>query len=80
MHDGGGPNSDESQKIATMTCRIYENVLNVLRTELDRNQITLNSLVNHLLKRYVDWLMFEPKVGIIPIAKPIVVELFKKMS
>ena len=47
---------------------------------MDKNQITLNSLVNQLLKRYVDWDMFEPEVGMIPIAKPIVVELFKKMS
>ncbi|ALI36297.1 hypothetical protein NMY3_02096 [Candidatus Nitrosocosmicus oleophilus] len=80
MHDIGNPSSGESKKTATMTFRIDENVLNVLRTESDRGQITLNSLVNQLLKRYVDWDMFEPKVGMIPIAKPIVVELFKKMS
>ncbi len=80
MHEVGNSSSGESKKTATMTFRIDENVLNVLRTESERNQITLNSLVNQLLKRYVDWGMFEPKVGMIPIAKPIVVELFKKMS
>jgi hypothetical protein len=63
-----------------MTFRIDKNVLNLLRTEPDRNQITLNSLVNQLLKRYVEWDMFEPKVGMIPIAKPIVIESFKKMN
>ena len=60
MHDIGNPSSGESKKTATMTFRIDENVLNVLRTESDRGQITLNSLVNQLLKRYVDWDMFEP--------------------
>ena len=62
MHDDGSPTSGESKKTATMTFRIDENVLNVLQTESDRNQITLNSLVNQLLKRYVDWDMFEPKL------------------
>ena len=80
MYDDGSPSSVESKKTVTMTFRIDENVFNVLRTESDRNQITLISLVNQLLKRYVDWDMFEPKVGMIPIAKPIVIELFKKMS
>jgi hypothetical protein len=51
------------KKTAIMTFRIDENVLNVLRTESDRNQITLNSFVNQILKRYVDWDMFEPKSG-----------------
>lgn len=80
MHDFGNSSRDESKKTATMTFRVDENVLNILRSESDRNQITLNSLVNQLLKRYVEWDMYEPKVGMIPIAKPIVVELFSKMS
>ncbi|HYF98898.1 MAG TPA: hypothetical protein VD815_02285 [Candidatus Saccharimonadales bacterium] len=80
MYDTYTPNFGESKKTATMTFRIDENVLRILRSESDRNQITLNSLVNQLLKRYVEWDMFEPKVGLIPIAKPIVVALFSKMS
>jgi hypothetical protein len=63
-----------------MTFRIDENVIKILRSESKRNQITLNSLVNQLLKRYVEWDMYQPKVGLVPIAKPIVVELFSKMS
>jgi len=70
----------DSRKTATMTFRIDENVLKILRSESQRNQITLNSLVNQLLKRYVEWDIYVPKVGLIPIAKPIVVQLFSKMS
>lgn len=80
MYDTYNPNFGESKKTTTMTFRLDENILRVLRSESDRNQITLNSLVNQLLKRYVEWDMFEPKVGLIPIAKPIVVTLFSKMS
>lgn len=80
MHDRGNTGFGDSKKTATMTFRIDENVLKILRNESDRNQITLNSLVNQLLKRYVEWDMFEPKVGMIPIAKPIVIQLFDKMT
>jgi hypothetical protein len=80
MHDTDNSSFAESKKTATMTFRINENVIKILRSESKRNQITLNSLVNQLLKRYVEWDMYQPKVGLIPIAKPIVVELFSKMS
>ena len=80
MHDPGNAGFGDSKKTATMTFRLDENVLKILRNESERNQITLNSLVNQLLKRYVEWDMFEPKVGMIPIAKPIVVQLFSKMT
>jgi hypothetical protein len=80
MHDPGSAGFGDSKKTTTMTFRLDENVLKILRNESERNQITLNSLVNQLLKRYVEWDMFEPKVGMIPIAKPIVIQLFSKMT
>jgi hypothetical protein len=46
MHDIGNSSSGEAKKTATMTFRIDENILNVLRAESDRGQITLNSVVN----------------------------------
>ncbi len=73
-------NENLSKKNSTMTFRIDNNVLKILKTESEKHQISLNSLVNQLLKRFVEWDMYEPKVGMIPIAKPVVVELFSKMS
>ena len=81
MNDFGYLNeNDLSKKNSTMTFRIDNNVLKILKTESEKHQISLNSLVNQLLKRFVEWDMYEPKVGMIPIAKPVVVELFSKMS
>ena len=34
-------------------------------------------LVNHIIKNFVDWYMFEPKIGMVPISKPIVIESLK---
>ena len=80
MHDPDYLNEAIPKKTSTMTFRIDDNVLRILRSESERHQIFLNTLINQLLKRFVEWDMYESKVGMIPIAKPIVVELFNKMS
>ncbi|MGN6348995.1 MAG: hypothetical protein ACTHKK_07165 [Candidatus Nitrosocosmicus sp.] len=80
MHDPDYLNEGTPKKTSTMTFRIDDNVLRILRSESERHQISLNTLINQLLKRFVEWDMYESKVGMIPIAKPIVVELFNKMS
>jgi hypothetical protein len=80
MHDPDYFNEAIPKKTSTMTFRIDDNVLRILRTESERHQISLNTFINQLLKRFVEWDMYESKVGLIPIAKPIVIELFSKMS
>ncbi|MDE1763742.1 MAG: hypothetical protein KGH88_05815 [Thaumarchaeota archaeon] len=69
-----------NKKTSTMTFRIDEDVLNKLRTESEHRETSLNTFVNQIFKRYVEWDMFESKVGMVPVAKPIIVELFGKLS
>ena len=80
MYDSDHYRESESKKTSTMTFRIDGQVLKVLKAESERRQISLNTLVNQLLKRFIEWDMFEPKVGMIPMAKPIVIELFDNLS
>jgi hypothetical protein len=63
-----------------MTFRIDEDVLNKLRIESEHRETSLNTFVNQIFKRYVEWDMFESKVGMVPVPKPIIVELFDKMA
>lgn len=70
----------DSKKTITMTFRIDEEVLSKLRSESERKEISLNTCVNQVLRRFVEWDMYESKVGMIPIAKPIVQALFENMS
>lgn len=70
----------DSKKTSTMTFRIDEDILNKLRTESEHRETSLNTFVNHIFKRYVEWDMYEAKVGMVPIAKPIIIELFGKRS
>jgi hypothetical protein len=37
-------------------------------------------MVNQILQRYVEWDMYESKVGLISMLKPVVAELFKKTN
>jgi hypothetical protein len=72
--------SSSNKKTVTMTFRVEEGVMALLRSESEKREVSLNTLVNQVLKRFVEWDMFEPKVGMIPIAKPIVQTLFEKMT
>jgi hypothetical protein len=74
------PLDPEPKKTVTMTFRIEEAVLDQLRSESEKKEVSLNTFVNQVLKRFVEWDMYESKVGMIPIARPIVYTLFEKMD
>jgi len=63
-----------------MTFRLDENAVTILRVESERRHISLNTIVNQILQRYVEWDMYESKVGLISMLKPVVAELFKKTN
>ncbi len=71
---------DRRKRTATMTFRIDEHVLNMLKKESGRRDISLNTIVNHVLKQYVEWDMYASKVGMVPMLKPVVSALFDKMT
>lgn len=63
-----------------MSFRLDIDVLDKLRKEADSQGISLNVLTNKILSRFTEWGMFEPKVGMVPVAKPILNALFQKLS
>ena len=65
---------------ASLTFRLDEDNVKKLRIEAQKQGISLNSFVNQMLKSFLDWYIFEPKVGFVPILKPVVKELFTKLS
>lgn len=68
------------KKSDTMSFRLDNVVLDKLRNESEKQGISVNVLVNQILKRYTDWDMFESKMGMVPVARPILSSLFKKLS
>jgi predicted HicB family RNase H-like nuclease len=62
-------------KSLTMTFRINGNVLKKMRENAEDRDISLNTLANQIFKRYVEWDSYQPKLGMIPMARPVVIQL-----
>jgi hypothetical protein len=69
-----------SKKASTMTFRLDDDVLAELRKESKHKEISLNTLANQILRQHVRWDLYLSKVGMIPIAKPVVSAIFAKMT
>ena len=70
----------DSKRTKPLTFRIETKILEKIREEGGNNQISVSNLINKILKRYVEWDSYEPKVGMIPMAKPVITTLFNMMS
>ena len=69
--------SHPSTRTRSITFRLDPNVDNLQR-EADQKEISLNVLVNQVLRRYVKWDTFEPKIGMMPVPKIILSTCFNK--
>lgn len=64
--------SDENikaKKTKSITFRLDTKIIDEMQREADQIEISLNVLVNQVLKRYVEWDRFENKLGMMPIPK-----------
>ena len=63
-----------------VTLRSDKDVISTVEHESKRLGINLNNMANQILKSYIDWDMLQTRAGMIPIAKPLLVELLDKIS
>jgi hypothetical protein len=68
------------KKTTTITFRIDSNVMRKINHEAEQDGISLNTLINQILKRYVEWDMYVSKAGMVPVSKPVVKKLFQELS
>lgn len=69
-----------SKKSSTISFRLDQDLLDMLKKESEKQDISVNTLANQIFKRYMEWGRFEPKVGMVPVAKQILHALFKKIN
>jgi hypothetical protein len=72
--------TDHDKRTTTMTFRLDENIINILRADSERHHISLNSMINQILQRYAEWDMYESRVGLMSFLRPVAAELFKRKS
>lgn len=73
----------DHSKIDTITSKSFRldaDVVKKLRIQAEHEGMTLNSAVNRILMKYVQWDMFESNSGLVPLAKLVVAELFGQSS
>jgi hypothetical protein len=73
-----GTTPTHSKKTRSVTFRLDASVIDELQTEADTREISLNVLVNQVLKRYAEWDRFESKLGMMPVPKVMLSTLIDK--
>ena len=75
------PDYDEPKKeTTTVTFRISTNIINLLHTETEQKNISLNSLIAKILNEYIEWEQYKNKIGMVCLPKSVVSELFQRMT
>lgn len=75
---GASESTSQSKKTRSVTFRLDSSVIDELQSEADNREISLNVLVNQVLKRYSEWDRFENKIGMMPVPKVILSSLIDK--
>jgi hypothetical protein len=63
-----------------VTFRLDDDIVSNLYQEADIDSISLNSIVNSILRRYIEWHKYEKKSNIMPLVCPVVRELFNHLD
>lgn len=58
-----------AKKTRSVTFRIDSSVIDELQAESNNREVSLNVLVNQILKRYSEWDRYENKIGMMPVPK-----------
>ena len=77
---GSEINHNKGKETATITFRIDKKVLDRIRAEASHRDTSLNSFLKQISREFTEWDMFMPDAGSIPVAKPVVVQMFQKMT
>ena len=77
---GKNENLRKNRKTTTITLRIDTDVMQSLYNKAEQEDISLNTLFNQVLKRYVEWDIYEGKAGMVPLSKQVVKDLFQRLS
>jgi hypothetical protein len=71
-------NTYQSRRTRSVTFRLDSAVIDELQTEANNREISLNVLVNQILKRYEEWDRYENKIGMMPVPKVILSSLIDR--
>lgn len=79
MHSGN-PRRGVEKGTTTISCRLDKTIFELLQEDSKTRGISLNSLVNKIMKRYISWERYADQIGFIPLAKETVRLIFEALD
>lgn len=63
----------------TKSLRLDQDIVSKVEQQASKNGTSFNAEINNMLRKYVEWDMLASTVGMIPIARPVLSEIFQKL-
>ena len=68
------------KKTATITFRFDEELIEKLQSEAKAHQISTNMLATQAMRRFLEWDIYLPKIGLVSLNKPVFVKIFENLK
>lgn len=72
--------STRKKKTSTITFRFDEDLIEKLHKEARRHQVNTNTLATQALKRFLEWDIYQPRIGLVSLNKPVFVKIFENLN
>jgi len=72
--------SNSKKKTSTITFRFDIDLIDKLQKEAKNHQVTTNTLATQALKRFLEWDIYQPRVGLVTLNKPVFVKIFQNLK
>jgi hypothetical protein len=79
-HNPANDDAVEAREFITVTFRISKKVIDSFRKQSEESGVSMNALVNQILRHYIDWDIFGPRIGMVPFPKAVLRKIFAEMD
>ncbi len=70
----------ERKKTATITFRFDVEIIDKLQKEAKNHQVNTNTLATQAMRRFLEWDIYQPRIGLVSLNKPVFVKIFDKLK
>ncbi len=71
---------ETKKKTATITFRFDEDLINKLQQEAKEHQVSTNTLATQAMKRFLEWDIYQPRIGLVSLNKPVFTKIFGNLK
>ncbi len=68
------------KKTSTITFRFDEDLIKKLQNEAKEHQVNTNTLATQAMKRFLEWDIYQPRIGLVFLNKPVFVKIFGNLK